>query len=250
LGAPLVTVLTIAGTDPTGKAGVAADLRTFASFGVHGAVALTAVTAQDDSGVYRSTVLDPGLVAAQIEAAASGPISAVKSGMLGDSAVVSVVAEAVAKHSLGPLVVDPVIWASSGGQLLATDAWPRLVSELLPLAALVTPNLPEVEALLGRPVRRRDQMPAAAAELSETAGCAVLLKGGHLEDDEGPDLLCPDLLWQPSGEVWLDGPRLAGTVRGTGCVLSSAIAALLAAGEPLEGACRAAKKRIADLFSG
>lgn len=241
----MVRVLTIAGSDPTGKAGVAADLRTFASFGIHGAVALTAVTVQDDAGVHLSTVLDPGLVTAQIEAAATLPIGAVKTGMLGGSGVVAAVAKAVAACSLGPLVVDPVISASSGGVLLPAEAWPVLVSELLPLAALVTPNLTEAEALLGRPVRRREEMPAAAAELGQTGGCPVLLKGGHLDGADSPDFL-----WQPSGAVWIEGRRLGGTARGTGCVLSAAIAALLGVGEPLERACTAAKDRVSTLFSG
>lgn len=239
----MVAVLTIAGIDPTGRAGVAADLRAFCALGVHGALAVTALTAQDDGGVSALSVTDPDLVAGQIAAAAATvAVKAVKTGMLGDARVVAAVGAALAGGRLGPVVVDPVLGASSGGVLLEAAAWPVLVSELLPLATVATPNLPEASLLLGRPVEGRREMPDAAAALAGMGSPAVLLKGGHLQ---GPD--CPDLLWDRGRLTWLEGPRLASRgARGTGCTLSAAIAARLALGDPLPAACRAAKAFVAE----
>ncbi len=232
------TALTVAGSDSWGGAGLQADLRTFAALGVWGTAAVTAVTAQNHRGVLAAHLMDPGLVAAQIEAVAeSEVIGAVKTGMLGDSRVIERVADVIERLGLGPLVVDPVQAASQGGQLLDPAALPVLVERLLPLSALVTPNLPEAEALLGARIKTRDEMVDAAAALGALGPAAVLLKGGHLEGPESPDLL-----WTDRSVVWLEGRRVdAVHSHGTGCTLSAAVAAALARGEGLGAACRQGK---------
>ncbi|MDE3205158.1 MAG: bifunctional hydroxymethylpyrimidine kinase/phosphomethylpyrimidine kinase [Acidobacteriota bacterium] len=232
------TALTVAGSDSWGGAGLQADLRTFAALGVWGTAAVTAVTAQNHRGVLAAHLMDPGLVAAQIEAVAeSEVIGAVKTGMLGDSRVIESVAGVIERLGLGPLVVDPVQAASQGGQLLDPAALPVLIERLLPLSALVTPNLPEAEALLGARIKTRDEMVDAAAALGALGPPAVLLKGGHLEGPESPDLL-----WTGRSVVWLEGRRVdAVHSHGTGCTLSAAVAAALARGEGLEAACRQGK---------
>lgn len=235
--------LTIAGSDSWGGAGLEADLRTFAAFGVWGTVAVTAVTAQNHRGVHSASLMAPEMVIAQIEAvSAAMKIGAVKTGMLGDAAVIDAVAKALDAYDLGPLVVDPVQGASQGGRLLDPGAIPALVSELLPRAALVTPNLPEAEALLGRAIPGRAHMAEAAAALASLGPGAVLLKGGHLEGEESPDLL------YHNGEItWLEGPRLSARhTHGTGCTLSAAIAAQLAAGTEIREACLKAKRYVTD----
>lgn len=230
--------LTVAGSDSWGGAGVQADLRTFAAFGVWGTCAVTAVTAQNHRGVHRAAVMEASMVTDQIEAVAEAvAVRAVKTGMLGDSAVVRAVAAALGGGRLGPVVVDPVQAASQGGSLLDPEALPVLRTELLPVAALVTPNLPEAEALVGGPIKDRSDMVEAAAELARLGPAAVLLKGGHLAGDGSPDLL-----WHAGRPEWLEGGRLP-TVHshGTGCTLSAAVAAGLASGVPLVEACRSAK---------
>ncbi|MGC8511546.1 MAG: bifunctional hydroxymethylpyrimidine kinase/phosphomethylpyrimidine kinase [Acidimicrobiales bacterium] len=230
--------LSVAGSDSWGGAGIEADLRTFAEFGVWGAVAVTAVTAQNHKGVLASTVMPADLVVEQIAAVADAlSVGALKTGMLGDAAVIEAVAAAYGELHLGPLVVDPVQAASHGGSLLEADALPRLVSNLLPVAALVTPNIPEAEAILGVEISGRDDMALAAREIALLGPAAVLIKGGHLAGD-----VSPDLLWAEGKAIWLEGPKLK--VRhshGTGCTLSAAITAGLARGGDLVEACRAAK---------
>jgi hydroxymethylpyrimidine/phosphomethylpyrimidine kinase len=235
------TALTVAGSDSWGGAGVQADLRAFAAFGVWGTAAVTAVTAQNHRGVLAASVVDPELVAAQIDAVAeTEAVGAVKTGMLGDSAVIEAVAAALQRHRLGPLVVDPVQAASHGGRLLDPAALPVMVSRLLPICAVVTPNLPEAEAILGRRIADRSEMPAAAAALASLGPAAVLLKGGHL-----PGTDCPDLLWQGGVATWLEGDRIpAAHSHGTGCTLSAAVAAGLARGTGLLDACRSAKEYV------
>lgn len=235
------TALSVAGSDSWGGAGLEADLRTFAAFGVWGAVAVTAVTAQNHKGVLAATVMTPELVREQIDAVADSlQIGAVKTGMLGDAAVIDAVAEAYAEHHLGPLVVDPVQAASHGGSLLDPEGLPALISRLLPMAAVVTPNLPEAESLVGAPISGRDEMVQAAREIAVMGPAAVLLKGGHLGGAESPDLL-----WVHGKPEWLEGPRLA--IRhshGTGCTLSAGIAAALAGGDDIVQACRRSKNYV------
>lgn len=234
--------LTIAGSDSGGGAGVQADLRTFAAHGVHGTSALTAVTAQNSVGVSAWVALDPAMVVAQIDAVASDmPVRATKTGMLASAAIVQAVADAVLRHRLSPLVVDPVMVAKSGDRLLDAAAERAYVERLFPLAALVTPNLHEAEALLGRPVRDPDAMRAAARDLAGLGARAVLVKGGALE---GAAL---DVLFDGERVVDVPAPRVeTANTHGTGCTLSAAIAARLALGDRLLDAVRGAKEYLTE----
>ncbi|MEA2931519.1 MAG: hydroxymethylpyrimidine/phosphomethylpyrimidine kinase, partial [Actinomycetota bacterium] len=237
--------LTIAGTDSSGGAGVIADLKTFEAHDVWGTAAVTAVTAQNTLGVQAFDAVTPELVRAQIASVASDlGVDAAKTGMLASAAVVEAVAATVAELGVGPLVVDPVLVSKHGDRLLAADAVDAIRTLLLPLATVVTPNLPEAEALVGFPVRDRAGMESAARALLELGPEVVLVKGGHLTGDEGgrssPDCL---LTADAGAPMWLEGARLPGRhTHGTGCVLSAAITAELARGmEPVD-ACIAAKR--------
>lgn len=222
--------LTIAGSDSGGGAGIQADLKTFAAFGVFGTSAITAVTAQNTRGVLRADALDPALVAAQIAAVATDlHPHAVKTGMLSNAAIIDTVVRAAAEHRLHPLVVDPVMVASSGDILLDPDAVAAVRTRLLPIADLITPNLAEAETLTGMPVREEADMRAAAAALVELGARAALVKGGHLPGEEIVDILFDGVCFHA-----LRAPRLlANDPHGTGCTLSAAIAAGLARGEGL-----------------
>jgi len=239
---PWPVALTIAGSDSSGGAGIQADLRTFAAFETWGAVAITALTAQNLWGVAAVEVVSAGLVSAQVDAVvAEGKPAATKTGMLANAEVVEAVAGSILRHDLEPLVVDPVMVATSGSRLLDEDAVASLVERLLPLASVVTPNLAEAEVLLGRPVPTRDEMVGAAQDIADLGPRAVLLKGGHLRGAEAPDLLLS------GGEVtWLEGERVpAAVTHGTGCTLSAALAAGLARGWPLDQAAKQAKAFVA-----
>jgi len=231
--------LTIAGSDSGGGAGIVADVKTFEAHGVWGAVALTAVTAQNTVGVQGVHVLPAPLVRAQIESVATDiGIDALKTGMLGTAEVVRSVARAVAELGLGPLVVDPVAVSSSGTALLGPEAMAALREKLVPLAALVTPNRAEAAALTGSPVEGPEGMVAAARALVDLGCRAALVTGGDL-GEEAADCLVLAGSAQPT---WLRGPRLAvRDTHGTGCLLSAAVCARLARGESLETACRGAK---------
>jgi hydroxymethylpyrimidine/phosphomethylpyrimidine kinase len=226
-------LLTIAGSDSGGGAGIQADLKTFAAHGAYGMSAVTALTAQNTLGVAAVHEVPPEVVAAQIDAVlADIGADAVKVGMLASAAIVRAVAGRLEAH-LGrpvavPVVVDPVMVAKGGASLLADDAVEALAGELLPLATLVTPNLPELERLTGLSARNEQERLRAAEALSRR-GPAVLAKGGHAEGGEVVDLLLEE------GRVHrFAGPRLsAASTHGTGCTLSSAVAARLAAGDPL-----------------
>jgi len=240
--------LTIAGSDSGGGAGVAADLKTFEAHGVWATVALTAVTAQNTLGVQAFDAVTPELVRAQIASVVSDlGVDAAKTGMLASVEVVEAVATTLAEFGIGPLVVDPVLVSKHGDRLLAADAVDAIRTLLLPLATVLTPNLPEAEALVGFPVRTRADMEAAARALLELGPEVVLVKGGHLADSGGgsPDcLLAADDTGRPlaGGPEWLEGVRLPGRhTHGTGCVLSAAIAAELARGMEPADACVAAK---------
>ena len=229
--------LTIAGSDSGGGAGIQADLKTFHRFGVFGTSVVTAITAQNTLGVasWRATPVE--LVRAQIDAVAADlRPAAVKSGMLGDAAVVEAVAAGVRDHRLAPYVLDPVMVATSGDLLLERTAVRAITDALVPLAALVTPNLDEAEILVGFPVRDPEAMERAARALVERFGAgAALVKGGHLAGDTTTDVLF-------DGEaVRYAHARLTTTsTHGTGCTLSAAVAAALARGEPLRAAVGAA----------
>ena len=229
--------LTIAGSDSGGGAGIQADLKTFARFGLFGTSVLTAVTAQNTLGVRGWERVSPALVRAQIDAVADDlRPAAVKSGMLGDAEVVHAVAEGLRAHRLSPYVLDPVMVATSGDALLEPDAVAAIVEELVPLATLVTPNLDEAALLVGERVSDVSGMERAARALVERHGArAALVKGGHLAGDELVDVL-------------FDGARLQRFVHarvattsthGTGCTLSAAIVAALALGAPLDAAVEA-----------
>lgn len=227
-------VLTIAGSDSGGGAGIQADLKTFARFGVYGASVITAVTAQNTLGVRGWERVSPALVAAQIDAVAEDlRPAAIKSGMLGDADVVHAVAAGVRRHRLAPYVLDPVMAATSGDPLLASDAISAIVGELFPLASLVTPNLDEVGLLLGeRPVDVAGMERAAQVLVAERGARAALVKGGHLSGDELVDVLYDGARLQRFPHA-----RIATTsTHGTGCTLSAAIAAAMALGVPLPNA--------------
>jgi len=224
--------LTIAGSDSGGGAGIQADLKTFQAFGVFGTSALTAVTAQNTLGVTAVHPIPLDIVRAQIDAVVVDlPPAAVKTGMLATAGLVSAVADAIRSHRLRRYVLDPVMVATSGDRLLDADAEQTLARELLPLAALVTPNLHEARILTGRPVENLAEMRDAARALVDLGAAAALVKGGHLEGD------AVDLLWDGSRErVWRK-PRLdTRHTHGTGCTLSAAVAAGLALGFDLADA--------------
>jgi hydroxymethylpyrimidine/phosphomethylpyrimidine kinase len=221
------TALTIAGSDSGGGAGIQADLKTFAAHQVYGTSALTAVTAQNTLGVTAWQALPADLVTAQIEAIA-GDIGAdaVKIGMLANAAIVEAVAAAIAELELPNVVVDPVMVAKSGDSLLDADAVDALRRELLPRARIVTPNIPEAEALSGERIRDVAGMRAAARRLVALGPRIVVVKGGHLGGDESVDVVVGT-----DGELELRKPRVATrNTHGTGCTFSSAIAANLARG--------------------
>jgi hydroxymethylpyrimidine/phosphomethylpyrimidine kinase len=230
--------LTIAGSDSGGGAGIQADLRTFTAHRLHGTSAVTAVTAQNTVGVTAWAAIAPELVLAQIEAVATDmKVAATKTGMLASAAIVEAVAEAARRFSLGPLVVDPVLVAKSGDRLVDPSTERAYVRHLLPAATLLTPNLHEAAALLGRPVRTLEEMRGAARDLQAMGPGAVLVKGGSLPAGEAIDVFC-----DARGPVELSAPRIdTRNVHGAGCTLSAAICARLALGEELLEAIRGAK---------
>ena len=234
-GAPVA--LTIAGSDSSGGAGIQADLKTFAALGVYGASAVTAVTAQNTQAVLRVMELPPDLVAAQIDAVVSDMgVSAAKTGMLATAQIVEVVAAKVREHSLTPLVVDPVIVATSGARLLPEDAVQALREQLLPLATVVTPNTAEAEALLGRPLASWDDLREGAKAILALGAEAVVMKDGV------PEGLAVDLLYDGRDFHEFTAVRVqTSSTHGTGCTFASAIAAALAKGESPRSAVAMAK---------
>jgi len=238
--------LTVAGSDSGGGAGIQADLRTFAAHGLHGASAITAVTAQNTVAVVDYVALEPRMVVAQIDAVASDmPVAAVKTGMLATRPIVEAVAEAIARWRLPHLVVDPVMVAKSGDRLLDSAAEAAYRDRLFPLAEVVTPNLAEAEALLGRPVRSVEAMAQAARDLRALGPRSVLVKGGHLEGDP------VDVFFDGQRTEELRAPRIATrNTHGTGCTLSAAIAARLALGAAAREAVRDAKAYLTEALRG
>jgi hydroxymethylpyrimidine/phosphomethylpyrimidine kinase len=236
--------LTIAGSDPSGGAGIQADLKTFAAFGVYGAAVLTALTAQNSCGVRAVMEVPPSFVAQQIDAVLDDlDVAAAKTGMLASRAIIEVVAERLRARPVRFLVVDPVMVATSGDRLLAADALETLRGRLLPLAALVTPNLHEAEMLLGRSIATPEEMRDAARALVGLGPRAALVKGGDRRAADGT--LAPDAL-----DVLYDGTHIqefsvarigSRATHGTGCTLSAAIAAAVARDHPLADAVRIAK---------
>src|SRR5512138_1272528 len=227
------TALTIAGTDSGGGAGIQADLKTFAAHGVYGLSVITAVTAQNTQGVSAVQVLKPATVLNQIGAVITDfQVAALKTGMLANATLVEAVARAIRSARLGPLVVDPVMVAKSGDRLLDERAVAALAGELLPLAALVTPNLPEAEVLTGMPVRTLEDQREAARRIVGMGARAVVVKGGHADAAEIVDVL---LDGQSFTEFRIE--RVPGTsTHGTGCTFSAAITAHLALGRGIHEA--------------
>ena len=226
--------LTIAGSDSGGGAGIQADLATFAALGVWGMSAITSITVQNTQGVHGVSDVPADVVAAQVRAVADDiGVDAAKTGMLSSAAIVEAVADAVAASNIGTLVVDPVFVSKHGNPLLRPDAVGSLRRRLLPLATIVTPNLPEAAGLAGFEVMTRVDVEAAAAAILALGPRAVLVKGGHLPPG-GPAV---DLFAREGQTEWLRSERIDTVdTHGTGCVLSAAITAYLARGESLDAA--------------
>ncbi|MGH7882479.1 MAG: bifunctional hydroxymethylpyrimidine kinase/phosphomethylpyrimidine kinase, partial [Candidatus Dormibacteraceae bacterium] len=239
-------VLTIAGSDSGGGAGIQADLKTFAAWGCHGTSAITAVTAQNSMGVHGQWPLSGPRIERQIEAVAGDLCpQATKIGLLSSRTVIRAVIKAIKAHQLGPLVIDPVILASSGERLLQEEAL-NLLRRFLPLAAVVTPNLPEAEVLLDRPLPDREAQAVAARELVARGCRAVVIKGGHASGAQAEDVF-----FDGQDLVWLKADR-ADTLHthGSGCTFSAAITAALAWGQDLQTAVRQAKVFITGAIRG
>ncbi|MDR9806995.1 bifunctional hydroxymethylpyrimidine kinase/phosphomethylpyrimidine kinase [Rhizobium hidalgonense] len=244
-------VLSIAGSDPSGGAGIQADLKAFSARGVYGMAVLTALTAQNTQGVSGVHLVPPQFVADQINAVfADVRVDAVKIGMIANAGIAEAVATALsaslaaapADRRAIPVVIDPVMIAKGGAALLAPEAVDVLTRRLLPLATLLTPNLPEAAALLHQPVATdRAEMAAQAEQLRALGPAAVLVKGGHLDSDESPDVLAT-----ADGLHWFEALRVpTKNTHGTGCTLSSALAAELAKGAPVQEAVAIAKDYLA-----
>ena len=239
------TALTIAGSDCSGGAGIQADLKTMTMNGVYAMSAITALTAQNTTGVRAIQESTPEFLGQQIDAVFEDIVpDAVKIGMVSSSELIHVIADRLTAHKAKNVVVDPVMVATSGSALMKTDAVQTLVDELLPLAALVTPNIPEAQVLSGLTIESKDDMVTAAKKISEDCHCAVLLKGGHSVNDAN------DLLYARSEAVWFSGKRIDNpNTHGTGCTLSSAIASNLAKGYGLADSVKRAKNYISGALA-
>lgn len=241
--------LTIAGSDSGGGAGVQADLKAFLALGVHGTSVATCLTAQNPAAVRAVQAVTPAFVGAQLEAVfAELPPAAAKTGMLFSAPIIRAVADHWRRRGAGlPLVVDPVMAATSGARLLRPAALRALTEELLPQAALLTPNLDEAALLLGAPLRTLDDLRGAARALQRRFGAAVLAKGGHLAAEAD----AVDVFFDGRREALLRAPRVAGvSTHGTGCTYAAAIAASLARGLPLRAAVHAAKAYVTAAIAG
>jgi hydroxymethylpyrimidine/phosphomethylpyrimidine kinase len=241
------TALTIAGSDSGGGAGIQADLKTFAAHGVFGTSALTALTAQNTVGVEGVYAIPPEFIARQIDAVVKDiGADAVKTGMLSNSRIIETVAAMIMEYGLRPLVVDPVMVAKSGDALLEPEARDTLISSLLPLATVVTPNLPEAEVLCGFPVTDMDGMRRAAQSIHAQGPLCVVVKGGHLEETG----FSTDLFYDGVRFEELSEPRIdTRNTHGTGCTFASAIAARLALGDEMLDAVRAAKRYVSSILA-
>ena len=233
------SALTIAGSDPSGGAGVQGDLKTFAALGVYGFSALTEVIAQNSSEVLRIAPVNPGLVAAQIEAVAiERKPDAIKIGALGTAAIVKAVAKALIDNRLAAPVVDPVQRSSSGTRLLNRAGQSALIVEIFPIARVITPNIPEASILAGIEIRVSADIREAARRILKMGARAVVIKGGHLRAEAD----ATDLLYDGRSFTALKAARIDSDAHGTGCAFSAAIAAHLARGRDLESAVRGAKQ--------
>ncbi len=236
------TALSIAGTDPSGGAGIQADIKTMTMNGVYAMSAITAMVAQNTTGVRSIQESSPAFLREQLDAVFEDITpDAVKIGMVSSAALIRVIAERLRLYQAQNIVVDPVMVTTAGSALIQSDAVQTMVQELLPLAALTTPNIPEAEVLSGMKIRTSTDMQQAARQIGDAYGCAVLLKGGHSINDAN------DLLYAAGQMTWFAGRRINNpNTHGTGCTLSSAIASNLAKGYSLEESIRRAK----DYLSG
>lgn len=234
------TALTVAGSDCSGGAGIQADLKTFTVHGVYGMSVITALTAQNTCGVRKIADTPVEMVEAQLQAVFEDIFpDAVKTGMMSSAKIIRIVAEGLKYYKAKNIVMDPVMVSTSGHSLLAEDARQALVRELMPLATVITPNLPEAEKLCGFPVESKEDMLRAAKYLAGQLPGVVLIKGGHIETDSD------DLLYTEGQPVWLRGEHIKNpNTHGTGCTLSSAIASNLAKGMQMAQAVALAKEYI------
>lgn len=239
------TALTIAGSDSSGGAGIQADIKTMTANGVYAMSAVTALTAQNTTGVYGILESTPEFLANQLDCIFTDIFpDAVKTGMVSSTALIQVIADKLKQYGAKNIVVDPVMVATSGSRLISEEAVEALKEQLLPLATLLTPNIPEAQVLSGMTITTAEDMERAAQAISETYGCAVLCKGGHQIHD------ADDLLWRDGQGTWFRGQRIDNpNTHGTGCTLSSAIASNLAKGYDLTQAVERAKAYISGALA-
>lgn len=239
------TALTIAGSDSSGGAGIQADIKTMTMNGVFAMSAITALTAQNTTGVTGIYEVSPAFLAEQIDAVFTDiRPDAVKIGMVSSEGLITAIAEKLTQYKAENIVVDPVMVATSGAKLISDDAIDTLKAKLFPLATVLTPNIPEAEVLSGMTISDEEDMIAAAKVISETYHCAVLCKGGHQINDAN------DLLYRDGGYRWFNGKRINNpNTHGTGCTLSSAIASNLAKGFGLDEAVQRAKSYISGALA-
>ena len=239
------TALTIAGSDSSGGAGIQADIKTMIANGVYAMSAITALTAQNTTGVTGIMEVAPDFLGEQLDAVFTDIYpDAVKIGMVSGTALITKIAEKLRQYGAKNIVVDPVMVATSGAKLISDDAIAALKEQLLPMACVLTPNIPEAEVLSGMAVKTEEDMIAAAKSISETYGCAVLCKGGHQLNDAN------DLLYRDGSYKWFYGKRIDNpNTHGTGCTLSSAIASNLAKGFDLDTSVERAKAYISGALA-
>ena len=239
------TALTIAGSDSSGGAGIQADIKTMTANGVYAMSAITALTAQNTTGVYGIMEVTPEFLANQLDCIFTDiRPDAVKTGMVSSSALIEVIAQKLTQYKAENLVIDPVMVATSGAKLISDEAIETLKGKLLGLATLITPHSPEAQVLSGMDIRTAEDMERAAKAIYEAYGCAVLCKGGHQLNDAN------DLLYSKEGARWYHGRRIANpNTHGTGCTLSSAIASNLAKGYSLDEAVERAKAYISGALA-
>lgn len=247
----LPVVLSIAGSDPSGGAGIQADIKSISALGGYAAAAITAITVQNTVGVRAVSYLDPALVAAQAEAVLQDlRVDAVKIGMTGSPDIVAAIADVLRKYPVRHVIVDPVMVSTSRHSLAMPESVDYMCKYLFPLSTLVTPNLDETSVLVGEKIDTVDKMTEAAGLLSEKYGCAFLVKGGHLSDlEEGPS--CVDVLSSEEGRRELFKGLFVDTenLHGTGCSLSSAIATLMASGRTLSEAVADGKRYVNEAIA-
>ena len=241
----LKSVLTVAGSDSSGGAGIQADIKTMTMNGVYAMSAITALTAQNTTGVYEIFEVSPEFLGAQLDAIFQDiPPHSVKTGMVSSPELISVIAEKLKQYNAENIVVDPVMVSTNGSRLMQSDALSALTEKLIPLATLVTPNIPEAEILADIKIKDKEDMLCAAKTIAEKCNCSVLLKGGHSIEDAN------DLLYANGNYTWFEGQRINNpNTHGTGCTLSSAIAANLAKGFTVSDSVKRAKQYISEALA-